>query len=123
MILENGKRYEGDLLVGADGIWSKVPSYIYVYLQNIVFVCSDPGLLTTYSKAWFANMPLTNWLSTFFHLAVSMLKKCYNLFSTMSSCKKNTHKHQVMGKYELTYSGNGQYGLWYQQQNKIRTNN
>lgn len=24
MILENGQRYEGDLLVGADGIWSKV---------------------------------------------------------------------------------------------------
>lgn len=24
MVLENGQRYEGDLLVGADGIWSKV---------------------------------------------------------------------------------------------------
>lgn len=24
MILENGQRYEGDMLVGADGIWSKV---------------------------------------------------------------------------------------------------
>ena len=24
MILENGQRYVGDLLVGADGIWSKV---------------------------------------------------------------------------------------------------
>lgn len=24
MVLENGERYEGDLLVGADGIWSKV---------------------------------------------------------------------------------------------------
>ena len=24
MVLENGQRYDGDLLVGADGIWSKV---------------------------------------------------------------------------------------------------
>ena len=24
MILENGERFEGDVLVGADGIWSKV---------------------------------------------------------------------------------------------------
>lgn len=24
VVLENGQRFEGDLLVGADGIWSKV---------------------------------------------------------------------------------------------------
>lgn len=30
MILENGQRYEGDLLVGADGIWSKVTIVIYL---------------------------------------------------------------------------------------------
>lgn len=30
MILENGQRYEGDLLVGADGIWSKVIIVIYL---------------------------------------------------------------------------------------------
>lgn len=28
MILENGQRYDGDLLVGADGIWSKVNNLI-----------------------------------------------------------------------------------------------
>jgi 2-polyprenyl-6-methoxyphenol hydroxylase-like FAD-dependent oxidoreductase len=24
MVLENGQKYDGDILVGADGIWSKV---------------------------------------------------------------------------------------------------
>lgn len=31
MVLENGKRYDGDLLVGADGIWSKVPFFYLIY--------------------------------------------------------------------------------------------
>ncbi len=37
MILENGKQYEGDILVGADGIWSKVIVYLMVvYFLNYV---------------------------------------------------------------------------------------
>lgn len=31
MILENGQQHEGDLLVGADGIWSKVLLYITLH--------------------------------------------------------------------------------------------
>lgn len=50
MTLENGQQHEGDLLVGADGIWSKVQffaphvqSYVrgsYIYKQNITFKCN-----------------------------------------------------------------------------------
>lgn len=31
MILENGQQHEGDLLVGADGIWSKV---LLIYITS-----------------------------------------------------------------------------------------
>lgn len=33
MTLENGQRYEGDLLVGADGIWSKV-DWMHAFYYN-----------------------------------------------------------------------------------------
>ncbi|XP_059623888.1 zeaxanthin epoxidase, chloroplastic [Cornus florida] len=32
-ILENGQRYEGDLLIGADGIWSKVRKNLFGYTE------------------------------------------------------------------------------------------
>lgn len=34
MVLENGKQYEGDILIGADGIWSEV-KYTIPFLLNL----------------------------------------------------------------------------------------
>jgi hypothetical protein len=37
MVLDNGQKYDGDLLVGADGIWSMVLlifSFIYSLIPN-----------------------------------------------------------------------------------------
>jgi 2-polyprenyl-6-methoxyphenol hydroxylase-like FAD-dependent oxidoreductase len=33
-ILEDGRRFEGDLLVGADGIWSKVMRSVHLLVGN-----------------------------------------------------------------------------------------
>lgn len=41
MILENGQRYEGDLLVGADGIWSKVYSRFQVSFSLYSYISSS----------------------------------------------------------------------------------
>lgn len=40
MILEDGRQYKGDILVGADGIWSQVgyPLFSLYCLMNILFI-------------------------------------------------------------------------------------
>lgn len=40
VVLENGQHYEGDLLVGADGIWSKV-SFFLSNLTDILYLCNQ----------------------------------------------------------------------------------
>lgn len=42
VILDDGRTFEGDVLVGADGIWSKVSHVDMLSVQNICnTICSD----------------------------------------------------------------------------------